>query len=46
MNRALVGPSCWEMFLIIFIRRQSFIFRALFITIFSPLPGHGNTISG
>lgn len=40
MKSGLVSPSCCEMFLIIFIRRQSFIFRALFMSIFSPFPRH------
>lgn len=43
MNSGLVVPSCCEMFLIIFIRRQSFIFRALFISIFNPFPGQKDT---
>ena len=38
MNKFLVGPSCWEMFLIIFISSGSLSFRALFMSIFSPFP--------
>lgn len=43
INSGLVGPSCSEMFLIIFIRRQSFVFRALFMSIFSPFPAQNKT---
>lgn len=44
MKSSLVGPSCCEMFLMTFISRQSFIFRALFISIFNPFPSTGKKI--
>lgn len=38
INRFLVGPSCCEIFLIIFINNGSLNFNALFMSIFKPFP--------
>lgn len=43
INRFLVGPSCCEIFLIIFINNGSLNFKARFISIFKPFPEKKNT---
>lgn len=43
INRFLVGPSCCEIFLIIFINNGSLNFNALFMSIFKPFPEKKNT---